>query len=105
MSQPKQRTINELVARYQLRGRASSEAFTAGIRLADREAVSLLETSPQLVRAKVRDQEPYCVDIRVRGDELVGTCSCELPDESICRHQVAAAHTIWVRDRRRYGRR
>jgi len=92
------------VARYQLRRRADSDAFTEGIRLARLNAVTLELSGPSEVTATVRDPEPMQVRISVEGDQLVGTCLCEIAAERICRHQVAVAHAVWVRDRRKLGR-
>jgi uncharacterized Zn finger protein len=97
-------TVSRLVARYQLRRRADSDAFAEGIRLARHNAVTLELFAPSEVTASVRDPEPLQVRIAVDGDQLVGSCPCEIAAERICRHQVAVAHAVWVRDRRRYGR-
>ena len=96
--------ISYLVARYQLRRRADSNAFTEGIGLARRQAVTLELFAPSEVTATVRDPDPLQVRIAVQGDQLVGSCTCEVAAERICRHQVAVAHAVWVRDRRKFGR-
>ena len=96
-------TVSRLVARYQLRRRADTDAFAAGIRLARQGAVTLELHSPDEVRGVVQDPAPFAVRIVVDGDQLVGTCPCEEPGR-ICRHQVAVAHAVWVQDRRRFGR-
>jgi uncharacterized Zn finger protein len=96
-------TVSHLVARYQLRRRADTDAFTAGIHLARHGAVTLELIAPSEVVAQVRDPEPLLVRIVADGDQLVGTCPCEVATDRICRHQVATAHALWARDRR-YGR-
>ena len=97
-------TISSLVARYQLRRRADSDAFTEGIRLARLHAVTFQLFTPSEVTAVVRDPDPLPVRLAVEDDRLVGACWCEVAAERICRHQVAVAHAIWVRDRRQFGR-
>lgn len=97
-------TISRLVARYQLRRRADSDSFHAGIRLAQLNSVTLELVAPSEVTATVRDPEPMLVRIAVEGDQLVGTCPCEIAADRICAHQVAVAHAVWIRDRRQFGR-
>lgn len=67
-------------------------------------AVTLELIAPSEVTATVRDPEPLPVRIAVEGDQLVGTCPCEIAAERICRHPVAIAHAVWARDRRQFGR-
>jgi uncharacterized Zn finger protein len=96
------------VARYQLRRRADTDSFTYGIRMARRDAVTFELIAPNEVKAQVRDPEtdaePLAVRIVVDGSELAGACPCDVAAERICWHQVAVAHALWARDRRRYGR-
>jgi uncharacterized Zn finger protein len=97
---PGQPTVSHLVARFQLRRRASSEAFAAGVRLARLGGVSLEDVAADEVTATVRDPEPLLVRIVVDDNGLVGICPCDAGEASVCRHQVAAAHALWVRNRR-----
>jgi uncharacterized Zn finger protein len=87
-----------------LRRRADTDAFTEGIRLARRDAVQLELVTSGEVLGLVHDPHPLPVRIVVEGDQLVGACECEVAVVRICRHQVALAHALWVRDRRRFGR-
>ena len=66
--------------------------------------VKLERVASSEVLGLVHDPHPLAVRIVVEGDQLVGTCECEEATERICRHQVALAHALWVRDRRRFGR-
>lgn len=99
MSQPS--TVSGLVARFALRRRATTTAFTEGVRLARLGAVSLDQVSPGEVRAQVRDGEDLAVRLFATDGHLHGECTCQTGQDSPCRHQVALAHVVWVRDRRR----
>ena len=95
----RQPTVTELVSRFQLRQRASTEAFAAGVRLARLGAATLERTANDEVCASVRDPDPHFVRLVADPTGLVGVCSCDAPDGNVCRHQVAAAHALWERDR------
>ena len=96
-------TISALVARFQLRRRASTEAFSTGVRLARRGFVSIADVEAELVRAEVRDPSPLHVELYVDKNSLVGRCPCPAAVHSVCRHQVAVAHAVWVSSRRYRG--
>lgn len=93
-------TIGGLIGRFQLRRRATDESFSAGVQLARLGAVSLESVSPSALSAVVSDPEPLSVRIDAGPDGLVGHCACGDGDMAICRHQVAAAHALWLRNRR-----
>lgn len=95
-------TVSDLVARFQLRRRAPTEAFRSGVRLARTSAVTIAGIEPALVRAEVHDPNPLPVELYVEHGSLVGRCPCPAAAHSVCRHQVAVAHALWA-DRRRYG--
>src|SRR5690242_12439964 len=99
-----QPTVSQLVARFQLRQRASTEGFVAGGRLARQGAATIASARPDEVKASVRDMETYFVRIVVDDGGLVGVCSCAAADGTVCRHQVAAAHTLWEHERQRQGK-
>jgi uncharacterized Zn finger protein len=92
-------SVSSLIARFQLRRRAMTDVFAAGTRLARLGAVTLDSVTPDELWATVHDPDPVVVRIVVEGDVLVGRCGCA-DDRPVCRHQVAAAHALWVRDRR-----
>jgi uncharacterized Zn finger protein len=92
--------VSELVARFQLRRRASTPVFAAGVRLARQGAVHIHEMIEDVVRATVDDIRPAEVELRVRSGRLDGYCSWAEGDEP-CLHQVAVAHVLWLRDRGR----
>jgi uncharacterized Zn finger protein len=94
-------TVSDLVARFQLRRRAPTEAFRAGVSLARSGLVDIAALEPDLVRAEVRDPNPLDVELYVEHGALVGRCPCPAAAHSVCRHQVAVAHALWV-NRRRY---
>jgi uncharacterized Zn finger protein len=94
-------TVSELVARFQLRRRANTNTFRDGVRLARLGAVTGLQASDHELGAVVHDPDPEAVVIVVQDKSLVGRCSCPTGESGICRHQVAAAHALWVRDRGR----
>lgn len=87
------------VARFALRGRASSEAFADGVRLAAIRAVAFGEVTQDRVSAIVRDPAPHSVALIAGDNSLVGDCDCPDGAGTVCRHQVAAAHTIWCMGR------
>lgn len=89
-------TISELIARFALRRHANSAEFVAGIWLVRRGAVRVRSLSTRALDAIVRDNTPQSVSIVVEGERLIGSCSCGLPEGQICRHQVAAAHAVWL---------
>lgn len=91
-------TICELVSRFELRQRASTEVFTAGVRLARRGAVHVNSASLEAVQAQVIEQKVHHVQLEVRGRSLFGQCTCSgaLSRDAVCSHQVATAHTLWV---------
>jgi uncharacterized Zn finger protein len=97
-------SVSDLVARFQLRRRASTQAFRSGVRLQRTGFVTVADVAPDLVRAKVRDPSPLQVELRVEGGSLVGRCPCPAAAHSVCRHQVAVAHAMWVGQRRRPDR-
>lgn len=96
-------TVSDLVARFQLRRRAASDTFAAGVRLARLGAVTIDLIAPGELVATVNDPDPLSVRLTIENGALHGTCPCETAEDQVCRHQVAAAHALWVRDRR-FGR-
>ena len=98
-------TVSDLVARFQLRRRASTEAFRAGVRLARCGDVTVGDIAPNGVSAEVRDPHPMRVELHVESGALVGNCPCSVAAHGVCRHQVAVAHSIWVSLRRYPGAR
>lgn len=97
-------TVSDLVARFQLRRRASTEAFRTGVRLARSGFVTLADVTEDEVRAEVRDPQPLSVGLYIEHGSLVGRCPCAAAVHSVCPHQVAVAHQLWVHNRR-YPRR
>jgi uncharacterized Zn finger protein len=93
-------TVSGLVGQFQLRRRASTEDFAAGVQLAQRGAVTLDVVTPDRVTAQVVESEPLAVEIRAVGDWLEGSCPCPAGESTVCRHQVAAAHVLWMHIRR-----
>ena len=96
MVQPED-TLDRLVASFQLRRRATLDAFEQGVRLAKAGAVDILIDTDLHMRAEVLDELLETVIIRVEAGSLVGHCSCLGGARGICRHQVAAAHALWDR--------
>ena len=94
-------TVSELVARFELRRRANTPVFAAGVRLARLGAVRFDLVASSSVCATVDDGPAATVQLDVASHRLVGQCSCADPDDP-CRHQVAVAHALWVRARRRF---
>lgn len=95
-------TVSELVASFQLRRRASTHAFSAGVRLSRSGSVQLERVAAHEVLAKVIDDQQLSVTLCVERGALVGNCPCPAAAADICRHQVAVAHTVWVDDRRNH---
>ena len=91
-------TIGELISRFALRQRASTEEFNAGVRLARRGAVHVNSASGKAVQAQVIQQEVHLVLLEVRGRSLFGQCTCSSAPsrDVVCCHQVATAHTLWM---------
>lgn len=96
-------SVSDLVARFQLRRRASTEAFRSGVRIARTGCVTITGIEPRVVSADVRDPSTLHVELYVDNDSLVGRCPCPAAVHSVCRHQVAVAHAVWV-SRRGTGR-
>jgi uncharacterized Zn finger protein len=94
-------TVSYLVARFQLRRRAPTEAFRAGVGLARSGFVSIASIAADQVHAEVRDPSPLAVDLYVERGSLVGRCPCPAATHSVCRHQVAVAHAVWANRRHR----
>lgn len=92
-------TVSDLVRTFQLRRRASTESFRAGVQLARTGVVTVAEVSDELVRADVSDPAPLPVELYVEDTTLVGRCPCQVAAQGICPHQVAVAHTLWVSGR------
>jgi uncharacterized Zn finger protein len=97
-------TVSDLVARFQLRRRATTDAFRAGVRLARTGVVTVTSVAPESVHAEVRDPSVLAVELYVDNGSLVGQCPCLAAAHSVCRHQVAVAHAVWVERRRHPGR-
>jgi uncharacterized Zn finger protein len=93
-------TVSDLVARFQLRRRAPTEAFRTGVRLARTGVVNIASLEPDRVRAEVHDPDPLPVELYVEQGSLVGRCPCPAAAHSVCRHQVAVAHALWESRRR-----
>ena len=90
-------TVADLVARFALRSRASSEAFHAGVRLARSGRARVTRATDFEVAALVSDPDPLGVVLFANErDELSGRCDCGASGMSVCRHQVAAAHSLWT---------
>lgn len=89
-------TVSELVARFALRRNADSGEFMAGVWLVSKGAVHLRHLSARALHAVVRDGTPQDVSIVAKGEHLVGDCSCGSAGGQVCRHQVAAAHAVWL---------
>jgi uncharacterized Zn finger protein len=53
------------------------------------------------VRAHVQDGDLLEVRVFAADGHLGGECTCPAAAEPPCRHQVAVAHAVWVRDRHR----
>jgi uncharacterized Zn finger protein len=93
-------TVSALIARFALRRRANTSAFNQGVRLARIGAVTLDQISPGEIRAHVQDGDDLAVRVFAVDDQLLGECPCAFGEPVPCRHQVAVAHVVWVRDRR-----
>lgn len=93
-------SVSDLVARFQLRRRATSAEFAAGVRLARQGAVCLDDVTAGLVRARVRAGTVYEVRLRAAAGLIDDACACDRDDRDPCRHKVAVAHALWIRDRR-----
>jgi uncharacterized Zn finger protein len=94
-------TVSDLVARFQLRRRASTEAFRTGVRIARTGFVRITGLTSDQVQAQVRDPNPLQVELQVEHGALVGRCPCAAAVHSVCRHQVAVAHAVWAERRHR----
>jgi uncharacterized Zn finger protein len=95
-------TVSDLVARFQLRRRASTETFRTGVRLARSGLVTLADVTAEEVRAEVCDPAPLSVKLYVELGSLAGRCPCPAGVHTVCPHQVAVAHHLWVRNRRHH---
>ncbi len=93
---PRSPTVLELVGTFELRRRASTEAFRAGLRLARGGSVHVNDIADDSVTGQVVDRQPIDVEIRRDGTSLLGHCRCPDGQDEVCRHQVALAHTVWV---------
>ena len=90
-------SVEELVARFELRRRAVTRDFLAGTALAADGRVRLLLVTAVEVTALVHDDPSREVALRVDGGDLTATCTCgAAPPHDACRHAVAAAHALWV---------
>jgi hypothetical protein len=92
-------TVPDLVARFALRQRATTDAFSYGVWLASVGAVLLGEPSDGRVSAMVRDPGPLAVTLVADDEILRGECECQDESLSVCRHQVAVAHAVWAAGR------
>ncbi len=91
-------TLLDLVQRFELRSRADTPSFLAGIRLADRGAVHVTEAGSRQVRASVEEDGEHCdVVLTAARGAIRGTCTCGASSVTVCRHQVACAHALWRR--------
>jgi uncharacterized Zn finger protein len=97
-------SVGDLVARFQLRRRASTEAFRTGVRLVRSGDVTVISVAAESVHAEVRDRSLLAVELYVDDSSLVGRCPCSAAEHGICGHQVAVAHAVWVDLRRHRGR-
>jgi uncharacterized Zn finger protein len=91
--------VDALVARFDVRRRAVTGEFAAGVRLARQDAVALISEDGDKVVACVRDPDPLAVELRVEDGELAGSCTCAQAATRACRHLVAVEHLLWVRRR------
>lgn len=94
-------TVEDLVARFVLRRRASSETFHAGVRLARAGKATVTRVTGFEVAVIVSDPDPLGVILYADDDDdLAGKCDCGASGARVCSHQVAAAHALWAdRDR------
>jgi uncharacterized Zn finger protein len=93
-------TVENLVDRFALRRRAETAEFHAGVQLARSGRVMVTEVTDVQLRAVVSDREP--VEVTVITDDgagLSGRCTCKSSTYEVCRHQVAATHTLWMQRR------
>lgn len=97
-------TVSQLIARFQLRRRASTDAFHTGVRLATWGDVTVMSVTPDLVHGQVRDPSVLHVQLYVDNGALVGRCPCPAATHSVCWHQVAVAHAVWTDLRRSHQR-
>jgi uncharacterized Zn finger protein len=93
-------TVSELVSRFELRRRAPTPVFAAGVRLARQGAVRFQVVNDFDVQATVEDDPLAKVQLRATAGRIHGGCSCVEPVDP-CMHQVAVAHALWTRARRR----
>jgi uncharacterized Zn finger protein len=92
-------SIRAQVARFALRSRASSEAFSQGVRLATIGAVTFGDVAVDRLSAIVRDPAPHVVSLIATRGTLLGDCDCPDGAVDVCCHQVAAAHAVWATGR------
>lgn len=93
-------SVAELVARFQLRKRARTVEFSAGVRMARERRVVFDELTGPRVQARVDDEgSPRHVTLIAENSAIVASCDCHLGADP-CRHQVAVAHAVWVESRR-----
>jgi uncharacterized Zn finger protein len=93
------RTLSDFIGRFELRRRAATDEFHAGVELARAGAVTIESVTSEELRAAVRDSDPQSVRVVVEDGGLTADCSCATGGKSVCRHQVAAVHSLWIRDR------
>jgi hypothetical protein len=92
-------SVADLVTRLQLPKRASTVEFSAGVRMARARRVGFDELSGPRVQARVDDEgASRHVTLTAEDSAIVGSCDCHIESDP-CRHQVAAAHALWVRQR------
>ena len=89
-------SVSELIARFALRRNATSSEFVAGVWLVQQGAVYIRSLTARVLQAVVRDGTTQTVSIAAEGEQLLGNCSCGCPHGQVCRHQVAAAHSVWL---------
>lgn len=90
-------TVLELVRLFELRRRAATDEFSAGVDLAMSGAVHFFAIADERVTACVDASTPLEVELVAATDTIVGRCTCGRTSKP-CRHEVAVAHALWVRD-------
>lgn len=97
---PSSSGIDQLVARFRIRARATREDYLDGRALAESNAVTIIEFGGASAHVLVQGEPSHHVTLQINGRELVADCDCDRNTSAVCAHMVAAEHSLWLHVRR-----